>query len=752
MKKESSENLPREKEEKKTKPVGNKNKFILRQNVIGSVTDPLRAFHGNVWGAENGEVKINPRTYISKDRLLSQIPINFSSKNSFKLDDQVLSESIPFGTFYDFNFEVPAPFIVLEGEQPGIKNSSISTKIELESHFNYYNNEFNKFCERSDIGELDLPNFYLFLAKDAKTTDEIEQIITNGFRIDDALLDNSSSAREYFTKYALTFDSWRDEYNKSYKEKLRTIIFDTAQAHKYLSLVDKAKLFTNYIKIDLHKEKTGRVGDALLQTGLDLKLLSQLIGLSENLLFLAEKRQESVVLNTETIPGQYSVKNEDVKYLDFMSWLSSVNSDSIAADPKFFDFTGSEDYFYVGTRGNEEAPTAQDQSFINSLMPKILLGKINKLITENNRSFKDITDGQPCYTEVLGFKLVKSKVGLGTIQEYYFQNTKDDVLSFIDAQTINGQEYTYSLYHYVLAIGSKYKYNLKGRYIDAITEPLVYIFEIKTSEITAAPKIELAPPIAPIVTPIPYKEIQNKIKFNLKQNIDKYRGEFLLLEPEDGEILNRILSSQRVRDPKKIHFEIADEYFNKYEIYRLDVEPRSYSDFAGKRMSLLDGDSFIDTLENNKKYYYMFRTVSATNLKSNPSVIYEIELILNSGAHYPNIRVFNFKQNAETQKKKAFKKKLSIQPSFNQFIASESSNYNVSTDTPELGIGPVIWNKDYKLRITSKQTGRKIDVNFKMYYGPSETEAVFKNIIQNIEYEKSLDFSIYCNNDYQILI
>lgn len=739
------------------KKIGHKHRYILRDNVVGSATDTLRAAHGNVWGAENNVIKINAKTRItSKDRL-QQIPFQFKDENTILKPDNIAVTTSK--KYLDFNFDISAPFVLADEENTGIKNNSAATKLEIDSFFNFYNHKFSTFAETTGIDELDLPNFYILLNRDIKTTDDIEQIVTNGYRIDDALLGDPSSAKEYFTKYAETFSFWASSYRLGYKERLRRIIFDTNEVDKLLSGNEKTKVFGNYIKIDLYKDKSGAVSRALSETKLDLKLISHLIdnaATTNKLIFLAEKRNLASKPNSPKInvssasnPQVYlSVKNESVKYIDFSSWLKQLNANT-TSDLKYFDFTGAANGLYLGTRSNENVPSAQDSSFLNSLMPKVLLGKINKLAKNNTRTYKDITDGKSCYTEVLGYRLEKKKVGSGVVQEFYFQNNESDLLRFIDTQTIKDSTYTYNLFYYVFVIGSEYSYIDSGKRLEVKSDPLMYIFEIEAASASIMPKIELAPPIAPIITPIPYKEINNKIKFNLKQGIDSYYGEFIKLLPEDDAILNRILLSQKKKDEKNIHFQTSTAGPERYEVYRLLEPPKSYADFSRKLLKILENDSFADILDVNQKYYYMVRSVSQSGLKSNPSIVYEIELVLNSGAHYPIIRVFEFPKQDETQKTISFKKRLRIEPSLNQFIGG-NMDYSVATTTPNLGVGPRIWDKNYKVRLTSKQTGRKLDINFKMFYGAYEY-IVAPLLFEDECFENSLDFSIYCNSQYVIL-
>ena len=87
---------------------------------------------------------------------------------------------------------------------------------------------------------------------------------------------------------------------------------------------------------------------------------------------------------------------------------------------------------------------------------------------------------------------------------------------------------------------------------------------------------------------------------------------------------------------KPIRFK-ADEPATGFEIFKLDKRPRQYLDFAEGEPIRIGGEedspsaaSYIDTnIKPNKKYYYTFRSVDAHGKLSNPTAVYECELVKN---------------------------------------------------------------------------------------------------------------------------
>ena len=79
----------------------------------------------------------------------------------------------------------------------------------------------------------------------------------------------------------------------------------------------------------------------------------------------------------------------------------------------------------------------------------------------------------------------------------------------------------------------------------------------------------------------------------------------------------------------------------------MDTKPKSYQDFKNGYVKIAETDvnpftaqsataaSFIDSIEPNKKYYYTFRAVDVHDKISNPSPVYQVEIINDNGTILP---------------------------------------------------------------------------------------------------------------------
>jgi hypothetical protein len=117
----------------------------------------------------------------------------------------------------------------------------------------------------------------------------------------------------------------------------------------------------------------------------------------------------------------------------------------------------------------------------------------------------------------------------------------------------------------------------------------------------------------------------------------------------------------------------------------------------------------------------MFRARDFHGYVSNPSPVYKVELVETDGAVYPLVEIYeDFEMFPTYQFSRQFQKLLSIVPRYTQTTVKErinSEGYPVEgiegyTDGFELGSEEEkLFGQNFKIRLVSKKTGRKIDFN-----------------------------------------
>ena len=122
-------------------------------------------------------------------------------------------------------------------------------------------------------------------------------------------------------------------------------------------------------------------------------------------------------------------------------------------------------------------------------------------------------------------------------------------------------------------------------------------------------------------------------------------------------------------------------------------------------MAEINQEFFEETILPNTKYYYTFRAIDIHNHISNPTQVYEVELIDEKGAVKPIIRLFDMEQKENKTSVKDCQKYIYLKPTLKQLYYSDQPEVDgifTSTEKP----------KKYKMRLTSKGSGKKIDINF----------------------------------------
>ena len=360
---------------------------------------------------------------------------------------------------------------------------------------------------------------------------------------------------------------------------------------------------------------------------------------------------------------------------------------------------------------------------------------------------------------------------------WFFNSATEDVVEYVDTQIKFNTQYTYVVKAYKLVVGSRYFYlknNLDLQDIDlpkpsnnvaiqvlpssndfldsgelvfrdvtedhkktsdglckhsflAVTaaQPLIY----EMPYFIASGKANNSLPIAPDVQFIPYKGIDDEILINFNSMEGEYRTQFVVILDSDQEFYDN-LKNQRELDPNELLLFEDDDDISAFEAFRLDYHPFGFEDFKKsfyRKFSTILPDmdkrfsnsfSLLEKIEPNRKYYYMFRTIDSMGQISNPSRIFEVEIINDGGAIYPYIRNVDFRERSAKQNTKDARRIVMISPTILQSLQEPTqvkpATFNGQLSNVQLGIkDEVIWGKTYKMRITSSKTGRKIDINIR---------------------------------------
>jgi len=251
------------------------------------------------------------------------------------------------------------------------------------------------------------------------------------------------------------------------------------------------------------------------------------------------------------------------------------------------------------------------------------------------------------------------------------------------------------------------------------------------------------PPVPPHIEITPFMGVSNKLLLVLNSNTGEFLARPVVIKASDAEYIaaeyesqgNDYIASSEVveaiadpQSPLRLQY-TNDDPVSDYEIFRLTTRPTSYQDFdtADNPHQVISGRispkksstmaTLIDDIEPNTKYYYCARALDVHNNFSNPTSVFEVEMVDNEGQVYLILKPILFGAATGAVPSKTGRKFLYIEPSLrNLSIPTMPASGSAESDNPgsiygaEDG-GGSCWTKTFKLRVTSKKSNKKIDLN-----------------------------------------
>ena len=251
--------------------------------------------------------------------------------------------------------------------------------------------------------------------------------------------------------------------------------------------------------------------------------------------------------------------------------------------------------------------------------------------------------------------------------------------------------------------------------------------------------------------------IDNKLFIRLNSSISEFKAKPILIQADDEQRYLKNVINQKLEDLQSEMMFDGDDRIDYFQIFKLDFHPKNYTDFRDKFVEAsttykpqssttnyeicdvlkANHSSYVDAVSANKKYYYMFRSVDIHGNISNPSPIYEVQIVNAEGTIFTLIKIVDLLKDDDKQPSKPAKRFLYISPNAVQTLIDErASGYFTETndlkDSAEnvsrsivLGLTEdKIWNKNYRLKIRSKTTGKIIEIDFKFTH-----EALSKKVV-----------------------
>jgi len=242
-------------------------------------------------------------------------------------------------------------------------------------------------------------------------------------------------------------------------------------------------------------------------------------------------------------------------------------------------------------------------------------------------------------------------------------------------------------------------------------------------------------PVGPDVEINAFRAVNNQMLFMIGAGLGDYYARPIPILANEKKLFNELLVAQKSQDGTALFR--SDDPVQRFQMFKLTEKPKAYTDFAkGQRMQRTvyvadspgqeaDAVSFIEELTPNKKYYYIFRSIDVHGHVSNPTPIYEVELVDTDGAIYPLINVYEPDPDLPVDLSKQGQRFVQIRPEYLQSVLDEEGSglkgaasagipSGLPTGDIKLGIREEkLWDKKFKLRLTSCETRKMLDINLR---------------------------------------
>ena len=395
--------------------------------------------------------------------------------------------------------------------------------------------------------------------------------------------------------------------------------------------------------------------------------------------------------------------------------------------------------------------SARNQSSYRQNFGKLLIaGRLRSLSHDKVKSLKQLNEGELADYEVCFYKIEKfSGNATGQPIQSFWLPPGTDIMKYYDSQIKADKLYSYTVKGYFLVYGTEYYHyatfsqpadqesgqaepmatpaqvlyspsqNLYEATVEAVCSPSFKIIEIPL--FTDQTYVAQDPPMIPFVSFHNETNALNNIEIFLNLAPGMKVAEFTSIDAEDSEQADKL---DIMNDGGTPVFRFSSEP-GLFEVYRVSEPPKSYSDFSGNRLgevrNEIDSSSilFREYLTPHKKYYYMFRAINSFGLKSNPTPIYEVELIRDADSSRVDVHAYEFPEVETSQPTLKFQQLMQITPAFQHVIVdetqpamSEADSLQGRVDKIHLGLSSEkLWGKTFKVRVSSTSSGKKIDLN-----------------------------------------
>ena len=555
-------------------------------------------------------------------------------------------------------------------------NSTLQVDMNVINIFNYSSDQYENITAEAD--EVELPLFYLENQNDQnKRHSAAKGLLTN--KITKNYIKNIANSQGFL-----------DSRPAEQLSKMRNILFGNGFI-KSRSTSQKNE-FCYYNKIEIGSQGVNEIIGTFLR---EVKFQQEMFA--------------GFIADNQSVEVQFLVNNEGEQMILVQDVLDIINNNSLTLD--------TNDKLILGS--DKKTSSHVTNNFKKFLLTGLLSGKKMTLL----KSFKQMYENEECSKEFIIYKIDKF-LDTDTLAMQSFWMFEEEFKEFTDYQIKRDTTYRYEIKAYSIIYGTQSEVSNINELTDGsisfdFTSNPSYkmaIVDFDTVSVKVAPKI----PLPPHVVFLNESNSKNFIKIYLDLDNGSKKEKFIEITESDAILTEGIQTDLE----GNIDFEYAAEE-GKFEVFRLEEKPLSIKSFENAK--ILDVKNkikstsvvFKHSVLPNKKYYYMFRAVNFIGVPSNPSPVYEVELVKDAEKSKIISKTIRIKQEEDIADKN-FKNLLQIIPAFQQQVFDENDNvrelssFKKNINNLKLGVAnDKVWGKKFKLRVKSKDTGKMIDLNVK---------------------------------------
>lgn len=557
-----------------------------------------------------------------------------------------------------------------------IESTKRYPKFSFRDVFNYRPAAYIKYS--SAISEIEAPNFYLCIE------DEDNDKYINNFA-----LNRDLDSRDIFEDVS-NFKNASRERTFAEKQKTKNILL-TYKANQY-SDTERMR-FPFAIDINFNFKDVDDITKKLNKYDLHSAMIEYLN--------TAEKQTLNLKTTNKNFNNPSIGINTSVECLDFYDFLK------IPYFKKYDNFIS--------------LPDSRDKSLFSHNLNKI---KSSSAFKNSSISFEEMISKQDSGSELLYLKIEKfiGKNAVGEPFQTFYLSGDNEVYKYFDTQVKNKSFYTYKITGIFLLHGVSYRFeNNDDGTMSCISTP---IKKIINHDFVTRTVFVLQPLQHPPDLHIYKHENKNKVFFYLRLNSENTKYiPFSPILQSDRQIVEILNSSKQYQDPEH-SFTLEDA---RFQVFKSTTEPKSLEDMSEsflldtKQIRERTDHLFIDKLEYGKEYYYLFRVLNGEGFPGNPTKLYKVKLEQGPEENKLKVEILDFKEEPVPYDiKKNFNQIFHIFPNYSQLIMTNlnsipGDSYKDTLELINIGLEglPSVWGKRFKLRITSNNTGKKIDFNVK---------------------------------------